>query len=87
MQPRWDVYDGEGVAQSFDEAVRWFRLAAAQGEAGALYSLGVCYANGQGVPHDDHEALRCCKRAAAQGHAGAAAAIEKIAAQLARPPR
>ncbi|KAJ1450542.1 hypothetical protein M885DRAFT_621604 [Pelagophyceae sp. CCMP2097] len=49
---------GTGVAQSYDEAVRWWRLAAAQGYADALYRLGACYANGQGVPRDNHEALR-----------------------------
>mmetsp|Transcript_18275 Transcript_18275/g.61652 ORF Transcript_18275/g.61652 Transcript_18275/m.61652 type:complete len:117 (+) Transcript_18275:100-450(+) len=72
-----------GVALSYEEAVKWYRLAAAQGESEALYNLGICSQRGTGVPQDDHEAVRLYKRAAAQGHAGAAAAAEKLAAWLA----
>jgi|SRR6516162_11442266 len=32
------------------EAVKWFRLAAKQGDAGAEFNLGVLYAEGRGVP-------------------------------------
>ncbi|KAJ1458105.1 hypothetical protein M885DRAFT_614791 [Pelagophyceae sp. CCMP2097] len=53
--------------RSYDEAVRWYRFAAAQGHAEALFNLGVCHANGQVVPQDDHEALRFLKRAAVKG--------------------
>ncbi|PKP78978.1 MAG: hypothetical protein CVT81_01420 [Alphaproteobacteria bacterium HGW-Alphaproteobacteria-3] len=35
------------------EAVRWYRLAAAQGDADAQNNLGVMYAEGQGVPRDN----------------------------------
>jgi len=51
-------YNGKGVAQSYDKAVKWYRLAAAQGLPDALYNLGMCYEYGEGVPEDDHEALR-----------------------------
>ncbi|KAJ1461120.1 hypothetical protein M885DRAFT_611845 [Pelagophyceae sp. CCMP2097] len=64
---------GHVEAQSYDEAVRWWRLATAQGYAQALYKLGVLYGKGQGVPQDDGEALSCFKRAAAKGHVAAAA--------------
>jgi len=70
---------GRGVARSYDEAVRWWRLAAAQGNAQALHYLGGCSVQGHGVPRDDHEALRLFKRAAAKGHANAAAAVERLA--------
>jgi len=73
-------YHGEGVAQSNEEALKWYRLAAAQGNADALYMLGVCYQHGQGVPRDLDEALRLYKRAAAQGSAEAAAAVGQIEA-------
>mmetsp|Transcript_18308 Transcript_18308/g.63088 ORF Transcript_18308/g.63088 Transcript_18308/m.63088 type:complete len:121 (-) Transcript_18308:106-468(-) len=76
-------YDGKGVAQSYEEAVRWYRLAAAQGYADALFNLGACHANGHGVPQDYHEALRLFKRAAAKGHAGAAAQVERLGPRLA----
>ncbi|KAJ1459323.1 hypothetical protein M885DRAFT_560663 [Pelagophyceae sp. CCMP2097] len=77
------IYYGKGVAQSYEQAVQWYRLAAAQGDAGALDNLGSCYGKGFGVPQDDHEALRLYKRAAAKGDAGAAAAVEKLSARLA----
>ena len=34
------------------EAVRWYRMAAEQGHAGAQYNLGSMYANGRGVLKD-----------------------------------
>jgi len=74
--------DGLGVAQSYAEAVRWFRLAAAQGDPEALCNLATCHANGRGMPEDLHEAL-LYKRAAAKGHAGAAAAAKELAVYLA----
>ena len=43
------------------EAVRWYRLAADQGHAGAQHRLGwMCpsHDNGRGVPEDDAEAVR-----------------------------
>jgi len=64
------------VAQSEAEAVSWYRLAAAQGDADALFNLGDCYTDGEGVPQDDDEAQRLFKRAAAKGHAGAAGMVE-----------
>ena len=42
---------GEGVPQDDPEAVRWYRLAAEQGQADAQYGLGV-YATGRGVLKD-----------------------------------
>jgi hypothetical protein len=75
-------YHGKGVAQSHDEAVKWYRLAAAQGQVNALYNLGVCYSNGLGALH---EALPFFKRAAAKGHDGATAAVGKVEALLAAP--
>ena len=48
------MYDtGVGVAQDAAEAVRWFRLAAEQGDALAQFDLGVMYATGGGVPQED----------------------------------
>jgi len=71
------------VVQSHDEAVKWFRLAAAQGDAGSLCFLGTCFERGHGVPLDLDAALRFYKRAAAKGHVQAAAAAEELAAHLA----
>ena len=44
--------NGDGVAQDFHEAARWYRRAADQGVAFAQFNLGVRYANGQGVERD-----------------------------------
>jgi len=62
---------GEGVPEDDAEAVRWYRLAADQGQAGAQNSLGFMYANGQGVPQDYAEAVRWYQLAAEQGQASA----------------
>ena len=53
------------------EAVRWYRLAAEQGDASAQYSLGVMYDFGRGVLEDDAEAVRWYRLAAEQGDADA----------------
>ena len=53
------------------EAVRWYRLAAEQGDATAQNNLGVAYNNGEGVPPDDAEAVRWYRLAAEQGDATA----------------
>ena len=51
--------------------MRWYRLAADQGHAGAQYNLGWMYDKGYGVPEDDAEAVRWYRLAADQGLAGA----------------
>ena len=66
------MYDyGEGVPQDDAEAVRWYRLAAEQGHAGAQNKLGFAYGTGDGVPQDDAEAARWYRLAAEQGNASA----------------
>jgi TPR repeat protein len=59
------------VAKDEVEAVRWYRKAADQGDAGAQSNLGFCYANGTGVAKDEVEAVRWYRKAADQGDAGA----------------
>ena len=49
--------NGQGVPQDYAEAVKWFRLAADQGDATAQFNLGIMYAKGQGVPQDYAEAV------------------------------
>ena len=60
-------YNGEGVAQDYEEAVRWYRLAADQGLASAQFNLGVMYDRGRGVAQDWDEAVRWYLLAADQG--------------------
>ena len=48
---------GEGAAQDNAEAVKWYRMAAAQGFP-AQCGLGYCYGTGKGVAQDHAEAAR-----------------------------
>jgi hypothetical protein len=67
---------GELVAQSFKEAVEFYRMAAEYGHAEALYSLGYHYAQGLGVERDEAAALDFYRRAA---QAGSAPAMNNLA--------
>ena len=64
-------FAGKGVPQNDAEAVKWYRLAAEQGDARAQFNLGVKYAKGEGVPQDDTEAVKWFRLAAQQGDARA----------------
>ncbi len=61
----------KGVSRDAVEAVRWYRMAANQGIAGAQSNLGECYRNGEGVRKDAVEAVRWYRMAADQGDAHA----------------
>ena len=63
--------NGNGISQSYTEAVKWFRLAAEQGVAEAQFNLGVCYYFGEGVAKNKATAIRWWKKAAAQGNSDA----------------
>jgi TPR repeat protein len=73
-------YDGNGVNRDYKEALKWFRLAADQGNAQAQNNLAIMYRYGRGVAQDFEEALKWYRLAADQGHAGAANAIADKAA-------
>ena len=64
-------HNGQGVPQDYVEALKWFRLAAAQEDADAQFNLGAMSHNGQGIPQDYTEALKWYRLAAAQGSAEA----------------
>ena len=49
---------GEGISQDFDEAAKWFRLAAEQHHHRAQFMLGVLYWSGDGVPQDFDKAVK-----------------------------
>jgi TPR repeat protein len=54
------------------ESMRWFILAARQGDAQAQYYLGRAYSSGEGVPKDIESAYAWLARSAAQGYKKAA---------------
>ena len=58
---------GEGVAQSWPDAVLLYRAAAGQGHAQAQCNLGWCYEFGKGVELDEPRAVELYRAAAEQG--------------------
>ena len=64
---------GDWVPEDDAEAVRWYQMAAEQGQghAKAQFNLGLMYGQGDGVPEDDAEALRWYQMAAERGIAKA----------------
>jgi len=64
-------YYGDGLRRNFEEAARWYRMAAEQGNAIAQYKLGEMYFRGYGVPQDFEETIRWLRMAAEQGHVDA----------------
>jgi tetratricopeptide (TPR) repeat protein len=61
-------YDkGYGVAQDYGEAMRWYRMAANQGNIDAEYNLALLYADGHGVPRDLEQARQWMQKAAEAG--------------------
>jgi TPR repeat protein len=58
---------GSGVAQSYWEAFKFYKLAAEQGYGEAQYSLGSMYVKGDGIAQDYSEAMRWYRLAADQG--------------------
>ena len=71
---------GVGVAQDYGEAVRHYRLAAAQGLATAQCNLGGMFEYGQGVAKDRAEAIRWYRLAAAQGDENAQGSLKRLGA-------
>lgn len=64
------------LAESNEEAVRYYGLAAAQGLPAGLYGMGVMHATGEGLPKKDLKAAReWFLKAAAAGHTLATKAI------------
>ena len=58
---------GEGFAQDFEEAFKWYRKAAEQGSMAGQESLGICYMFGTGVTKDLEESIKWLRKADEQG--------------------
>ena len=63
-------YKGQGTEQNYNEALKWFSLAAKKGFAKAQYYLGLIYYDGRGVSPNYGRAFYWFSNAAKQGHAG-----------------
>lgn len=65
-------YEGSaGLEQSYPEALKWFRKAAAQGHAVAIYNIYISYLKGNGVEKDPVEEHKWALKAAEKGYADA----------------
>ena len=61
-----------GIVQNKTEAMRWYQLAVAQGDANSQFKVGQMYSNGEGgVAKNEEEAMRWYMLAVAKGHAEA----------------
>jgi TPR repeat protein/DNA-binding IscR family transcriptional regulator len=72
------------VPQNDAEAVKWYRLAADQGDADAQFELAGQYDEGVGVPQSEAEAMKWYRLAAEQGHADAQAAWDRLEGRAAK---
>ena len=75
-------YASASAVQNFDEAARWFRKAANQGDAKAQFYLGVMYAAGQSVPQNFVQAHVWSNLAATKGNRQAPKTLTLIAKRM-----
>ncbi len=59
--------EGKGVAQDYQQAMRWFTKAAESGDVKAQFKLGIMYDSGEGVVQDHRQSVRWFKKAAEAG--------------------
>lgn len=69
---------GNGLKQSYTEAMPWMHQAALQGEVDAMYLLGVMHAEGLGTAIDVEQAKSWLEKAAVQEHLDAADYLKKL---------
>ena len=70
--------NGDGTAQDYAEAAKWYRMAAEQGNAFGQVNLGDMYEYGKGVARDFAEAARWYRLSAEQGNEDAKEALERL---------
>jgi uncharacterized protein len=58
---------GTSVVRNLEEAVKWYRRSAEQGDRYAQYNLAVMLLKVRGTPPEEEEAFRWCRAAAEQG--------------------
>src|SRR5690606_35554652 len=54
----------DDIPKDYNEALKWFRMAADQGDAHAQYHIGIMYHKGHGVTYDINEAMKWYRMAA-----------------------
>ena len=61
-------FNGQGISQDHQEAVKWITLSADQGEVESQKNLGIIYRDGEVVPQDYQTAAKWFELAATQGN-------------------
>lgn len=70
--PKYSIdFKNQSLTCDSNEAAKWYRMAAQQGDAGSQRELGQMCLEGRGVPQSDAEALKWLHMAADQGEADA----------------
>ncbi len=64
-----------GIAQNYEEAVKWYRLSADQGYANAMATIGWFYREGLGLPQDYAQSLAWYTKAAEAGDVSAMSSL------------
>lgn len=72
------LYRGEGMAQSFDEAIKWFEKAANGGVPEAKYNLGLLLLTGHRIKQNVEKSLVLLSEAASLGVAQAAERLGRV---------
>ena len=62
------AYGYEPLEQNFEEAMKWYKASAQQGNAEAQFELSEMFSNGLGVNRDTTQATFWLKRSAEQGY-------------------
>lgn len=58
---------GHGIVENYQEAAKWYGLAAEGGRPEAQFNLGIFYLNGQGVPRNPDKGVEWLKKSARKG--------------------
>ena len=73
---------GNGVLKDDTEALKWWRLSAAQGDIYAQNNLGLMYGNGDGVLQDNITSHMWYNIASANGNESAGESRDKVASGM-----
>ena len=69
--------EGTGTRPDPEQALHWYRQAAAGGHIPALYRMGRCYAQGIGVARDMSQAAEIYQAAAQRGNPDAMVSLDR----------
>ena len=71
-------YRGIGTEKNVQEALKWFKNAAEQGDDQAMYNIAITYHDGLEVSRDMNEAQKWYMRAASKGNQRAITELQKL---------